>query len=214
MVKLYSYNRIEDVVMNYDDWSVPRERWNMWNLSMFQLKPCSHGLWRVRSEGRHGTTVRSEKKHVRAKDRWPYQFQTCQHSVSWNGFSKLLIVPGTLHRKEEQRYLEVRIDKVRASISATRNIRCCFCRLSSKLPENDVTRSGKEHVLGILTCGWLWMTPRRLRFLAWFRPWYICTMFQDWFQHRVYETSGPCLRVPQSCSDSAAKYNPYEWLND
>jgi hypothetical protein len=38
-----------------------------------------------------------------------------------------LIVPGTLQRKkEEQKYLEVRIDKVRAS---TQNIMCCFCRL-------------------------------------------------------------------------------------
>lgn len=39
-------------------------------------------------------------------------------------------MPGALQRKkEEQKYLEVRIDKVRAS---TQNI-SCFCRLSSKL---------------------------------------------------------------------------------
>ena len=43
-------------------------------------------------------------------------------------------MPGALQRKkEEQKYLEVRIDKVRAS---TQNIMCCFCRLS-KFLENS-----------------------------------------------------------------------------
>ena len=64
---------------------------------------------------------------------WPYQFEICHHSVSWNGFGNLLIVPGMQRKKEEQKYLEVRIDKVRAS---TQNIMCCFCRLS-KFLENS-----------------------------------------------------------------------------
>ena len=95
---------------------------------------------------------------------------------SWNGFSNLLIVPGTLQRKkEEQKYLEVRMDKVRAS---TQNIMCCFCRLEIPWKLCHQIRGG------ILTCGWR-MTPRRMRFLAWFRPWYMGEMFREWFQHRV-----------------------------
>ena len=67
-----------------------------------------------------------------------------------------------------------------------------------------------KRTLGILTCGWR-MTPRRMRFLAWFRPWYMGEMFREWFQHRVYKASGPynaihisghirTSRVPQSDS--------------
>ena len=94
------------------------------------------------NEGRKGDHSQKWKNMCgqRAAGRgWPYQFEICHHSVSWNGFGNLLIVPGMQRKKEEQKYLEVRIDKVRAS---TQNI-SCFCRLS-KFLENYVTRSGGE----------------------------------------------------------------------
>jgi hypothetical protein len=102
------------------------------------MKRIQKGLKRMKrneTKGERGNTVRSEKICAgkgRLAAAGPtsskYAIILSPEMVS-ACFGNLLIVPGMQRKKEEQKYLEVRIDKVRAS---TQNI-SCFCRLSSKL---------------------------------------------------------------------------------
>ena len=143
MVKLYSYNPSEDVVMNYDDLSGARERWNMWNLNMFELKPCSHGLWRVWSEGRHGTTARSEKTCAcRGRLALPVRKEVVSASC-W-----LCQAHCTARRNRDIWRSALIRQGPQPGISGA-----VFVGVI-ETPWNDVTRSGEEHLLGILTFFW------------------------------------------------------------
>ena len=82
-----------------------------------------------------------------------HQFDA-RNAASWYGFGKPLIVPGTLRdaRREDKKYIEVRIDKV-APTSTMHSFCCCrqdFMRVKS--PRRKKLRNARQTFLI-----WLWV---------------------------------------------------------